>query len=146
MPTVFIDNRPIDLPVRWHAGDIIEPEFTEVLHRIWLKRIAARLRYLKEKGEDDETIQAKALEFAAQPLGPYSTVQDEEDDDPVIAEALDIARAMIVSRMEAEGLPPPKGLDTHARALVDAMPQLVERARGRVEARYRAASLAMGVV
>jgi hypothetical protein len=51
-----------------------------------------------------------------------------------------MARDLIVQRMAQQGLPPPKGLDEHAKALVKGLPELQERARLRIEARYKAAS------
>jgi hypothetical protein len=68
---------------------------------------------------------------------------DDGETDPVMEEALAIAREMIIGRMAEEGLPPPRGINTHARALVDAMPEIQDRARFRIEARYRAAAEAI---
>ena len=70
---------------------------------------------------------------------PYATLDDGDDDDPILLEAMAIARELIIKRMATEGLPPPKGLDMHAKQLVDNQPKIVELARKRVEERHKAA-------
>jgi hypothetical protein len=142
MATVFINNLAVVLPRRFAAGDTIGEIPARILHNIWLKRFSAKLRWLKDRGEiDAQSMQAKAEELAAQELTPYNIAEDADDDDPILVEAIEIARTLIISRMAAEGISPPKGIDTHARALVDSMPAIVEKARIRVEARHRAAAL-----
>lgn len=112
------------------------------LNHIHLKRISSRIRWLLNTNQIalDEA-QAKANEFSAQDLEPYNLVEDGDDNDPVLLEALAMAETAINARMAAEGLPPPRNIDQHARALVKAMPSLVEKARLRVEARYKASIL-----
>lgn len=145
MATVFINGLAVNLPSRFAEGQVLTPHQAQVLHEIWLKRIVAKLRWLYNKGEiDAQGLCAKALELAALDLAPYSPVEDAEDDDPVLEEAMIIARDLIVGRMAKEGLPPPKGLDIHAKALVDNLPAITERARLRVEARYQAAASLIG--
>lgn len=148
MPTVFIANLAIILPIRFAAGDTLEDNAASVLNDIHLRRIKARLRYLLSRGEiDGNEIQAKALELSDSEMLPYLTSDDDDtESDPVYVEAIAMARELIVSRMAQEGLPPPKGLDLHAKALVDGMPELQERARLRVEARYKAAAEAISGV
>ena len=145
MTTQFIANIAVTLPPRFAAGDILDETGSRVLQSLWLKRINTKLRWLRERGDiDAQGLQAKATELAQADLAPYSVAEDADDDDPVLIEALDIAKSLITARMAAEGLPPPKGLDTHARELVNSLPQLVERARMRVEARYKAAVSLLG--
>jgi hypothetical protein len=146
MPTVFIAGLAVPLPSRFTKGDTIGEVAAWVLNDIQHRRVKAKLRWLLSRGDvDSNGLQAKALELCQAELVPYSTLDDgDEDTDPVLAEALTMAREMIVSRMAQEGLPPPKGLDTHAKALVDGLPELQERARLRVEARYKAAELIAG--
>ncbi len=142
MTTVFIANLAVNLPSRFSAGDELDEISARVLHNIWAKRLSARLRWMKDRGElDAQTIQAKAIELARQELAPYSISEDADEDDPIMAEAMTLARDLITARMAAEGIPPPKGLDQHARALVEQVPALVEKARLRVEARFKAAAL-----
>lgn len=142
MATVFVNSLAVVLPSRFSEGDIMDETASKVLNSIWLKRLSAKLRWLKDRGEIDAlTFRAKAFELAGLDLAPYSIAEDAEDDDPILVEAIDMAKTLITARMAAEGLPPPKGLDLHAKALVDAMPALVEKARLRVEARFRAAAL-----
>ena len=144
MPTVFIANLAVVLPVRFNPGDAIDDIASQLLNEIQHRRIKARLRYLLQKGEIDENeLQVKANSLSEEDLVPYATQDDEMDDDPVYSEAISIARELIVGRMAQEGLPPPKGLDAHAKALVDGMPALMEQARLRIEARYRAATAAI---
>jgi hypothetical protein len=111
-----------------------------MLNIIMFRRIRAKLRYLLDRGEILVTdLQTKANELAAQPLRIASTLDDSEDDDPILIEALSIAKDIICSRMAQEGLPPPRGIDAHAKALVDGLPEIQEQARKRIEARYLAA-------
>ena len=142
MPTVFIANCAVALPQRFAAGDIINEVAAQVLCNIQLLRIKERLRRQFAKGDISIVeLQSRANAYAEQDLVPYATLDDEDaENDPILCEALAIASDLIIRRMAAEGLPPPKGLDTHARALVDAMPELQEKARLRIEARYRAAN------
>lgn len=143
MPTVFIAGLAVALPSRFAAGHICDEQQAAVLQDIKLRRIKTKLRALLQRNEiNPDELQAKALELNELPLEPYS-VLDDDDTDPIIAEALSMARAAIISRMAQEGLPPPKGIDTHAKALVEAMPELQEKARLRVEARYQAAAAAL---
>ena len=145
MPTVFIANLAVILPIRFAAGDAIEETPAKVLNDIQQRRIKAKLRWLLNRGEiAPEELQSKANELSNADLLPYITSDDDDaDSDPILVEALSMAREIIVSRMAQEGLPPPKGIDLHAKALVDGMPELQEKARLRIEARYRAAAAAI---
>lgn len=145
MATTFIDGQFVILPVRFAAGDTIGPAAAALLCDIQHRRVKARLRYLLDRGEiAPHELQAKAEELCCQELTVQSTFADDDDNaDPILDEALIIARELIVSRMAKEGILPPKGLDNHARALVEAVPEIQERARLRVEARYAAANSAL---
>lgn len=145
MPTVFIANLAVPLPTRFVAGDLATEIAAALLNDIQLKRVKAKLRWHLQKGDVlPDGLQAKAHELMKLELVPYITLDDGEEDDPVLLEALAMARDLIVTRMAQEGLPPPKGLDVHAKALVDANPALQEKARLRVEARYKAATAVIG--
>jgi hypothetical protein len=145
MPTVFIANLAVVLTSRFAAGDIADETAAKMLQEIQLRRIKARLRWLLSRGElAPEELQAKAEALLEVELTPYSTADDDDpENDPVFVEAMTIARDLIILRMAQEGLPPPKGIDLHAKALLDGMPDILERARLRIEARYRAASTAI---
>lgn len=145
MPVAFIANIAVQLPIRFLPGQAIDDIAASVLNNIQQTRIKAKLRYLLTRGDILQwDLQAKAEELASQDLVPYLTLDDDEEgSDPILQEALSMAREMIVSRMAHEGLPPPKGLDLHAKALVDGRPDLVEIARNRIEARYKAANIAI---
>lgn len=145
MPTVFINNLAVVLPSRFAAGQEIGENAAAVLNEIQHQRVRVRLRRLVQRGElAEEEIQPKADAFMAEELEPYGVGDEDIENDPVFKEALGMARELIVGRMAAEGLPPPKGIDNHAKALVEGMPALMEKARLRVEARYRAAAAAIG--
>jgi hypothetical protein len=143
MPTIFTCGFAISLPTRFAPGDAIDATAAAVLNDIQRRRVTARLRYMLQKGDiTEDALQAKALELYSQELVPYSTLDDDDNvSDPIMDEALAIARELIVTRMAQEGLPPPKNLDLHAKALVDGRPDLQEQARQRVEAKYRAAQM-----
>jgi hypothetical protein len=140
MPTIFLDSMVVSLPSRFSEGQELDHVAAEMLNIIMFRRIRAKLRYLLERGEIlASDLQAKAYELAEQPLRVAATLDDSEDEDPILLEALAIARELICTRMAQEGLPPPKGLDNHAKALVDGVPEIQEQARKRIEARYLAA-------
>jgi hypothetical protein len=139
VPTVFINGFAIVLPRVTKGGDIMTENDADVLNEVQHRRVKARLRWLLKRGEiNSHDIQQKAEELCAMPMVAHSTLDDSDEDDPILAEAMNIARELISARMAAEGLPPPKGLDIHAKALVDALPEIQERARQRVAARYNA--------
>lgn len=142
MATVFIGNLAVMLPSRFKAGDECDDIMAQMLNDIQLRRIKARLRWLLSRGElSMDELQTKAVSLLDIELVPYSLADDDDpDSDPIFVEAMAIARELITAHMAKEGLPPPKGLDLHAKALIDGMPDIIERARLRMEARYRAAN------
>lgn len=145
MATVFIDGKAISLHRRFAEGDVMDEIIADILNSIQKRRIMARIRYMLRRREISEAeAPAKILQLYEEELTLYSIYDDEDNPDPILEEAMGMARELIVTRMAQEGLPPPKGLDTHARALVDGMPDLQEKARLRVEARYQAAQAALG--
>ena len=145
MPITIIDNIVISFPRKTLQGDPITEQGAALLCQIQKNRIVAKIRYLLTRGEiSPAEVQGKVNALAAEPLVPYLTLDDDgAEGDPILEEALNIARELIVQRMAEEGLPPPKGLDTHAKALVDNMPAIQEQARVRIEARYKAAAAAL---
>jgi len=144
MSFVFIDNTLVNLPVRFRPGDVIDEYSATILLQIQSNRIRARLYELLKKNEiSRHEAQAKAEELAALPLTPYSPYDEETSSDPILDEALSIAKELITSRIAAKGDAIPKNLDTHAKALIDAMPEIYKKARIRVEARYAAAQSAL---
>ena len=145
MPIGVINNLVISFPRKTLAGEAMTEQGAALLCAIQRNRIVAKIRYLLSRGEiAPAEAQAKALELAEHPLVPYLTLDDEgAEGDPILEEAMAIARELIVRRMAEEGLPPPKGLDIHAKALVDNMPAIQEQARVRIEARYKAAAAAI---
>lgn len=140
MPTIFIAGLAVTLPSRFAEGDIATETSAAMLNDIQQKRISARLRRLITRGEiREDELQAKAEQLMELSMVPYITLDDGEiETDPVALEAIDMAKTLITTKMAREGLPPPKGLDDHARNLVDQMPKIMEAARLRIEARYRA--------
>lgn len=147
MPTIFISGIAVPLPYR--EGEMPGDPMTElhgrILDTIMHRRVKAKLRWLLDRGEIlPQDIHAKASELCAQDLKPYATLDDGDDEDPVLLEAMAIARDLIVTRMAQENLPPPKNLDVHAKQIVDNVPTILEQARRRVEARYRAAEALLG--
>lgn len=146
MATVFIEGVAVRLPERdgEREGEPMTLRQAQFLDNIQHKRVRAKLRYMFDRGELAlSEAQAKANELCAQVPKPYLTLDDGVDD-PILTEAMVIAREVITARMAAEGLPPPKNIDLHAKQLVDNIPELQERARLRVEARYAAAQEVMG--
>jgi hypothetical protein len=143
--TLFIDNRVMQFEKKYKEGDLLDEIGAELLNDIQHKRVKAKIRWLLSRGEiSPDEVQSRADLLMEQPMLPYLTTDDDGADiDPVLQESLSIARELIVGRMAKEGLPPPRGLDNHAKALVDGMPQIRENARLRVEARYRAAADAL---
>lgn len=147
MPTIFIESIALNLPYRSGElpGDPLTDLHAQILDTVLHRRVKAKLRWLLDRGElAPQDIQAKALELCSQDLKPYATLDDGNDDDPILTEALVIARDLITSRMAQENLPPPRNLDVHAKQIVDNVPAILEQARKRVEARYRAAQAIIG--
>ena len=143
MPIVTIGQLLVKLPASYAAGTILDEVDAEFMDNLRFKRVCAKLYYLIKRGEiAAEELQAKALALWAEKLQLVN--DDDDNDDPIVVEAMTIAREIVTQRMAAVGLPPPKGLDAHAKALVDAVPAIAERARLRVEERYRAASAIIG--
>lgn len=141
MRTVFIGRTALLLKPRpgEQPGDPMTAEHVNILGAILHNRVKARLRYMLERGDIlPAELQAKADELCAQPLSAYPLFENDSDD-PIHSEAMEIARTLITQKMAEERLPPPKNLDTHAKQLVDAVPAIIEKARQRLEARYRAA-------
>lgn len=146
MSTQFIAGFAIALAPRFAPGGAMDEVAADVLNDIQHRRVKARLRYLITRGElHAHEVQRKAEELCALPLSPATTFDDSDENDPILEESMVIARELIVKQMAAEGLPAPKGLDIHARALVEAVPAIQERARQRVEEKYRAATATAGV-
>ena len=144
MPTAFIDNQVVVLPRKVTPGAIMSEIDAAIISEIQHNRVKARLRYLLSRGEIDANgIQVKANELMDLPLSPNATLDDSEETDPVLEEAMTIAREIVTKRMASEGLPVPKNLDLHAKALVDAIPALQEKARRRIEARLTVAKSLM---
>ena len=126
MPTVFIAGMAVNLPSRFKAGHVLDHADAALGNQIWLKRLAARLRRLLKLGQIDATsIDERVREIHAEELAPYSIAQDADDDDPVLAEAMEMAKALITQRMAQENIPPPKNLDAHARAVIEGVPAIV---------------------
>lgn len=146
MPTIYIDGTVVQVPTLFSPGHILTTPQAVFLEEIHLARLNTKLRYLLANGAiGPETLPAKALELNQAPLEPWGINDALDGNDPVAEEALALARERILSRMAQENLPPPKGLDTHARALLVADGgSLLEHARRRVEARYRAAAILVG--
>jgi hypothetical protein len=147
MTLAIIDNRPFNLSLKLKAGDILEEAEAEFLNKILHRRVLAKLRRHLSRGElDPQTLQQKGEELCALGLREIQTTDDDDDfdEDPIMTEAMNIAREIITAQMAKEGLPPPKGIDNHAKALVDGAPHIIEAARARIEARYKAAIAALG--
>ena len=146
MATVFIAGTAVVLPSRFAEGQCLDPLDAALLNQIWLKRLYTRLRRLLALGQlDAQSVEAKIAEMHTEDMTPYSLAQDADEDDPVLLEAIEIAKEIITQRMAQENMMPPKNLDNHAKALVEGMPAIVEQARMRVEARYQAAVALLGV-
>jgi|HubBroStandDraft_4_1064222.scaffolds.fasta_scaffold204324_2 hypothetical protein len=146
MPTIFIANLAVPLPLRFVEGNTLGENEAAVLADIQLKRVKSRLRAMAAKGDiGPEDLQTQAFALMQLELVPYATSDDDDnDDDPIFVEALAIACELICASMAQQGLPPPRGLADHAKALVDGRPDLQEQARKRIEARYRAAADTIG--
>lgn len=124
--TVFIDSMAVPLPRLTAAGDVVTPEAADILNDVLHKRIKAQVRYMLIRSEiDADSIQQKVDELAKQELVPYSAFDngEEEDFNPILDEAVSIAYET-------------------GKNLND--PEVKEKARKRVEARYRAAEEMMG--
>jgi hypothetical protein len=144
MPTVFVAGVAVNLPRRFSEGDVLTETTAWVLTNVQHNRLTARLRALLTNGHIlPAELQARAELLSQEELTPYS-VLDLEEDDPVMAEALSIAKEVINAKLASEGLDVPKNINDHAKALVEAVPAIQEQARLRVEARYQAGATLLG--
>ncbi len=147
MPTAYIAEQIVDLPVRFLAGHILTEAEAEVANREYLKRLAARIRYRYDHGEiTSETMQdigtKMALDFE---FSESDMAADEADDnDPVRIEGLKIARELIKAELATTGITDIPNLDIHAKALYEGNPAIRERAKQRCEIRWKTAREALG--
>ncbi len=149
MPIVFIQNQAVNLPVKFRGGDKLDETSAEILNAIHFRRLKAKLKTLQSNGSILlSDLQTKAQELYNLPLVPYATMDDEDNieaSDPILAEAMNIARELLTAKLTQEGIEIPKNLDLHARQLVEHMPELHERARLRIETRFQIAQQNMGL-
>lgn len=139
MPLTFISGIAVELPQRFTAGQAIDETEAEILSQIHVSRIRGRLGWMLKQGTITEAeLPSKAEELALLDLSPL-TINEADEDDPILAEALIIARDMITQRLASEGLAPPKNLDEHAKVLIDALPHIRAMAVKRLEERHKIA-------
>lgn len=146
MPVVYINNLVVTLPTRFAAGDVLAETSSALLNQIHVNRVRAKLNYLLKRGDIlPAELLDKATELMNQPLTSVVTSDDDDtdNDDPVLAEAMTIARGLISQKLAQQNIGEPKNLDQHAKALLDNVPMIMEKARRRVELRYKAAESAI---
>lgn len=146
MPTLFIANTLVVVPARFVEGSVLDEVSAAILNDIHIRRLRARIAYLLQRGElGPEEVQAKAFAIAQEDLAPGIKEADDDLPDPIYSEAVGIACDLILRKMREQGLPEPKHIAEHAKALVEGNPAFEEQARKRLEARHRAAMEALGI-
>ena len=129
----FIGNQTVPLPRRAVAGQALTPVEAAILTEIHHARIASQLRYMLAKGTiTKRQLQQKAIELAKLPL---TAGADEDASDPVLLEAIALAKEMLTAEAVREGLPT-KTIEARAKAVVDANPALRAKAQERLAAKY----------
>lgn len=139
MPTVYIANKAIDLPVKFVAGQVLSEAEALFFNREYLKRLGAQIRWRKDRKEIDErNIQPEATKLGLNFVFHESQIDDTDDDnDPVIAEAMKIAIELIRKEMATSGITEIPNLEIHAKAVVEGSQAIRDKARARVEARWK---------
>lgn len=132
---------------RYAPGQILTEEEAELFGEIQADAVADRMEtWLASQTQVDprpEEIQSVASAFAETLLNDTSFAHAT---DPVWTEALALAREMILTKLAAQGLPAPKTLDAHAAAVITGDPELLRKARVRVEARIEVGRAALAQV
>lgn len=146
MPTVYIADSAIELPVRFVTGQVLSEVEAQLLNREYMKRLISRIRYRYDHSEfDDNSIHDGAfkmgLEFAF--IEADANAEDVDENDPVFIEGMKIARELILQQLSENGLTEIPNLDSHARALYEGSEAVRVRARQRCETRWRLAREAL---
>lgn len=128
LPPILCDGKFYNLTFGFNPDEIhytLVPAWIEVV----VKGVEAALR----KGTD-LTPQTLA-EAVAKLIIPSDLAKPPLDQ--IEEEALDIAEQQIIVELSKDGLPPPKSIRDHAKQLLLTNPDLLRRARLRLEARYQ---------
>ena len=142
MPLAQIDGITLELPLLFNAGDIIDDDGAWALNEMMLTRLRERTRWRLRQGVVTTiTVQSVVEEMVS--AFTFDSGEPCDVDEPVMEEAITLAREMITKSLAKDGLPPPKNLEEHAKTLAEQSDQLRERARLRVEARLNAALAAL---
>lgn len=149
MPTAYIANSALELPVRFIAGQELDEVEAQILNREYMKRLVSRIRYRYDHNEfNDETIHAGAfkmgLEFNF--IEADAELSDIDENDPVFVEGMKIARELILQQLSESGLSEIPNLDMHAKALYEGSEAIRDRARQRCETRWKIAKEALGEI
>lgn len=148
MPTAYIANIALELPVRFITGQVLDVTEADILNREYMKRLIAQVRYRYDHNElNDDSIHAGAFTMGINFVFNEANAKETEDDenDPVFIEGMKIAREMIIKELADSGLTEIPNIDNHARALFDGSEAIRIRARQRCETRWRMAKEALGV-
>lgn len=133
--TVFIHDTPLHVADPRSVGQQLTPYDAEVLNSIALRRFIGRMQAWLRRNPEPSTIEL--TEFATTTALAVATFDSTAGDetDPIREEAMALGRELLLSRLAADNLPAPTNLDAHVEELVDAVPELTDQARRRVEIR-----------
>lgn len=144
---VLLQGQIYSIPLLFEPGHILTEDEAKLVGELLADAIAARMEaWLDAQTQPPrpDEIQPVANAFA-QTIFTDTTAFIRESD-PVYAEALELAREMILTKLTTQGLPAPRSLDAHAEALLTGNDELLERAKLRVEARIEIGRKALAQV
>jgi hypothetical protein len=146
MPTAYIAQQAIDLPVRFTEGQELSEFEALLLNKEYIKRLAAQVRYRIDQGHVHE-FNIMEVSHALADSFLFSELNDNDppdDNDPVYIEGIRIAKDMIMAQLADTGVTEIPNIETHALALYRASPEIQEQARHRLETRWRVAQSMVG--
>lgn len=132
---VLIGTMLMRLPIRIKRGHVCTEAEAAWLQSLWehYAHNIVNFRFPEPNSRSGEAFEAARQNI----IDNYKIPRPKRDPetDPIEFEAMNIAREMLMARLSAEGLPAPKNLEEHCRQLINAHPQLYERAAERVRIR-----------
>jgi hypothetical protein len=144
MTTVFIANISLDLPTRFELGQVLTAEEAAVLQFEYLKRVSTQIRWRVESGKiklEDIHCESKRIANAfvfADGADAVDIPDLDSTDEMLMQEARTIAKDLIIKSLAENNVTTlPSKLDDHITAVINGNPQVMARARRRLEIRWQ---------
>lgn len=129
---------PFLIPVspRYLESHELTPAEAAAANFCWLERFYRRVNYAVARNPD--WTEAEIFAEAERLESELESFAEQNNSDPIMTEAIIIAKEQLELRLEAEGLPVPTGIEAHTKVLAENNEAIQAEARLRVEARLRA--------